>query len=302
MKKFIYLIIILVLGLSCLGIAACDSGDDDDGATAEATMVDTSEATENPTEEPTEESTDTLTSSGFTWDDIPIYPGANEAEEFSMSVGGAEYGDFERIEWRYYDVDAAVDDVASFYEDEMPDYDWDEVMTMNLGEMAWNYWEKSGGDTGAYIGVAENDGDTILWMWRGQGLDSEDNGDETPEDGGETPDVEFTAGDFTWDDIPLYPGADEAEEFSMAMAGGDEGDCGRLEWRYYEVDGDVEDVASFYEDEMPDNGWEEVMNMDLGEMAWSYWQKEGEKIQAYVGVAEDGGDVMLWMWRGQECA
>ena len=58
MRKLIYLIMILVLGLSCLGIAACDGGDDDDGATAEATSDETEEATEDPTGLPTDLPTD----------------------------------------------------------------------------------------------------------------------------------------------------------------------------------------------------------------------------------------------------
>ncbi len=85
MKKLIYLIMIMVLGLSCLGIAACDGGDDDDGATAEATSAETSEATEEPTEDPTKESTDRPTSGDFNWDDIPIYPGFPPSQRLAGS-------------------------------------------------------------------------------------------------------------------------------------------------------------------------------------------------------------------------
>ena len=106
----------------------------------------------------------------FNWDDIPVYPGAIDMEEFSMSFPGAQTGDYEKIEWRYYATGDSLDDVSSFYADSMPGNGWDETATMNMGDAFWSYWSKDNGDTGAYIAVVNDDGETNIMMWKGMGL------------------------------------------------------------------------------------------------------------------------------------
>ena len=175
MKKFISIILMLVLMASCVTMVACGGGDDDGDLPGFPTADSSPDARPSPA--------DTAGTSGdFTWDDIPVYPGADREEEFSMSMGGGgEYGDFERIEYRYYSTGDDPDEVGDFYKDKMPDKGWTEVMIMDMGEVSFGYWEKDGGDTGAYIGAAEDDGDTMLWMWRGTGIDGGDTPDwETP--------------------------------------------------------------------------------------------------------------------------
>ncbi len=178
MRKLISLILVLSLVLTCVTLVGCNGGDGDEEIPGFPT------AGSSPDDRPSPADTaDTPDTSGdFTWDDVPAYPGADREEEFSMSMGGGgEYGDFERIEWRYYSSDDGVDEIADFYEDEMPDKGWTEVMVMTIAEMTWSYWEKDNGNTGAYVGASEDDGETMLWMWRGQGLASGDTPDwETP--------------------------------------------------------------------------------------------------------------------------
>ena len=120
MKKLICLMMILILGLCSLGIAACDGGDDDEEATSEATAAATSEetgeateeATEQPTEDPTEDATSKPTSGGFTWDDMPVYPGAEEDKDALNVAGASEEG---RMEWRHYKTTDSFNEVVEFY-------------------------------------------------------------------------------------------------------------------------------------------------------------------------------------------
>jgi len=286
MKKLISIMLALVLMLSCSALIACGGGDDN---TPEQTKQNQQD---NSTPKPA--------SGSFTWDDIPLYPGASDAEKFSMTIPGAETGEYERIEWRYYTTNDSVDDVISFYADEMPDNGWAEMATMSMGETSWSFWSQNNEETGAFIGVMQDDGHTILWMWRGEGLVSGDDEDDsiptsTPT---KTQSSDSGTGDLNWDDVPVYPGASQAEEFSMTIPGAETGDYEKIEWRYYETGDSVDNVDSFYADKMPDNGWEETISMNMGEVSWSFWSKDTGDTGAYIAVINDDGQTNIMMWKG----
>ncbi|MFO8009686.1 MAG: hypothetical protein R6U89_02625 [Dehalococcoidia bacterium] len=172
MNKIMALLLVLMLMAGCVAIAACGDGDDGD------------ETGETSWQQPGEQDTTPAGSGEFTWADVPVYPGADEEESFSMATSVGQDEDFDRIEWRYYSTGDSMDDVASFYEGEMPGSGWNKVMAMDMGEMWYGYWEKNNGNTGAYIGVVEEGGETMLWMWRGQGADGDGGsvGGEIPEE------------------------------------------------------------------------------------------------------------------------
>jgi ssRNA-specific RNase YbeY (16S rRNA maturation enzyme) len=278
MKKLMAMALVLVLALGCFALTACGGGDGGNGKTT-------------PTQKPA--------SGGFALNSIPAYPGASDAEEFSMSIPGADTGEYERIEWRYYTTNDSVDDVISFYADRMPDYGWIEMATMDMGDMSWSYWSKNNEETGGFVGAVHEDDQTILWMWRGEGLASEDG--DTPT---ETPTPKPTqaptsvAGDFDWDDIPVYPGASDAEEFSMSIPGADTGEYERIEWRYHTTNDSATDVTSFYADRMPDNGWDETATMSIGDVSWSYWSKDNGDTGAFIAVVNEDGETNIMMWKG----
>ena len=106
-------------------------------------------------------------------------------------------------------------------------------------------------------------------------------------------------GGLTWNDMPIYGGADQIEEFSMSFSP-DEGDYSEWEWRYYETGADIDDVIDFYKDKMPDNGWDEQMWMDMGEVAYGMYFKNNEKDAAMVWIATEGGDTLVGLWRASE--
>ena len=106
-------------------------------------------------------------------------------------------------------------------------------------------------------------------------------------------------GGLTWNDMPIYGGADQIEEFSMSFSP-DDADYSEFEWRYYETGADVEDVIDFYKDEMPDNGWDETMWLDAGEIAYGLYMKNNEKDAAMVWISTDGADTLVGLWRATE--
>jgi hypothetical protein len=107
------------------------------------------------------------------------------------------------------------------------------------------------------------------------------------------------SGGFTWNDVPIYGGADEIQEFNISIPP-DEGEYSRVEWRYYETGDDVNDVVDFYKDKMPDNGWEEMMWMDAMEIAYGMYMKNNEADAAMIWVATDNGDTVIGLWRASE--
>ncbi len=164
MKRLMVLMLVLMLALGCVSIAACGGGGDDETGQATGGGTEVTQGQETP-----EKTGGTSVSGEFTWSDIPVYPGAGEEETFSMAAAGGQTGDFERIEWRYYSTGDNVSKVADFYKSKMPGNGWSEVMAMEMNEVWYGYWEKNDSKTGAYIGVAEDDGESMIWMWRGQG-------------------------------------------------------------------------------------------------------------------------------------
>ena len=106
-------------------------------------------------------------------------------------------------------------------------------------------------------------------------------------------------GGLTWNDMPVYGGADQIEEFTMTFSP-DEGDYSEFEWRYYETGADVGDVIDFYKDKMPDNGWDEQMWMEAGDIAYGMYFKNNEKDAAMVWISTEGGDTLVGLWRASE--
>lgn len=106
-------------------------------------------------------------------------------------------------------------------------------------------------------------------------------------------------GGFTWNDVPIYGGADQIQEFNMSFMP-EEGEYSRVEWRYYETSDDIDDVIDFYKDKMPDNGWDETMWMDMMEVAYGMYMKNNEADAAMVWLSSDEGETQIALWRASE--
>lgn len=167
----------LMLGLGilvlALAVAACGGDEEEEGPAAgevEGTPAATKtvEAAETPeaaeTAEPAETPTTSEEPSGggeVTLGDVPVYPGAEKVGEYSGSAPILMLGerldieDYEDTEWAVYETSDSVDDVASFYKDEMPNRGWEEE----------NWFDISIGDGTAWGGYTRDDGDVAAWLF-----------------------------------------------------------------------------------------------------------------------------------------
>jgi hypothetical protein len=95
-----------------------------------------------------------------------------------------------------------------------------------------------------------------------------------------------SGGGESWGDIPIYPGSDKV--FSIT---GDENETlndkpAVMEHRTYSTNGKVNDVADFYKDKMPANGWNETMWAELGEAGYmGQYEKNGGDRIVVLGLA-----------------
>jgi len=123
-KKITMAVLVSVMALGSIGLVACGgngaSQEDADEATTGTTEGDV--AAGETTTEPTEGSDSEAVSGEFTWDDVPVYPGAEAMEDqwTSTEIEGMTAGN------RTYTTDDSVDDVVDFYTSEMPGYGWSE--------------------------------------------------------------------------------------------------------------------------------------------------------------------------------
>ena len=123
---------------------------------------------------------------GFTWKDIPVYPGAELELTRTWSVL-PEGEPFSEVEWHYYLAGDkySVSEVTSFYESEMPAIGWQEALepeTPGILEVLWKYCEKINYYVPADIVkrlsswgyYSKNDGNNWAALWIGINKDWEE--------------------------------------------------------------------------------------------------------------------------------
>jgi len=159
MKRFMWLVGVMLLAIVLLFAISC-GGEEEEAATP------TSPA---PTATPEEEAAKPAAG----WGDIPIYPGGESVQEWSMTIPGATAGEeYEKVEWRYYTTKDAVAKVADFYNGEMPRKGWQELMWMTATEdLAWGIYQKGEGASGAGIWIMRQEDENVtgIGLWLGLG-------------------------------------------------------------------------------------------------------------------------------------
>ena len=108
-----------------------------------------------------------------------------------------------------------------------------------------------------------------------------------------------SGGGLTWDDIPVYAGADQVQKGSWAIPPA-EGDWARVEWRYYETSGNVSAVTGFYKSQMPAKGWQEAAWVEVQDMGWGLYNKNDEKDAAMVWVGSEEGKTFFALMRASQ--
>lgn len=121
----------------------------------------------------------------------------------------------------------------------------------------------------------------------------------TPSDGGTPTPAPSSGGGFTWNDMPVYPGAKQTEKAAWAIPP-EEGEWQRTEWRWYETGDSQSQVIAFYQSVMPQNGWQRMASMEVAEVSWCMYTKNNERDGAMVWVGAEEGKTYIGLMRGEE--
>jgi hypothetical protein len=90
--------------------------------------------------------------------------------------------------------------------------------------------------------------------------------------------------------VPIYPGAEQVFRYKWDDISG--GKPVTLEKRIYETADNTNDVAAFYETQMPANGWEEKLWTEIQTVFTGQYQKNDGQDFVAIGIApndKDGG-------------
>ena len=118
MKRVISLALLVLMVLASISFAACTGGG---GAppTGGTTAPPSNEGTTPPSGGDT--TPPPSGGGGFTWNDMPVYPGADQGEKAGWVPPLIEAeGEYRKVEVRYYGTEDSVSKVTSFYKSKMP--------------------------------------------------------------------------------------------------------------------------------------------------------------------------------------
>ena len=98
-----------------------------------------------------------------------------------------------------------------------------------------------------------------------------------------------SGGELNWDDMPVFAGSSQVDKVNWALPP-EGGDWARVEWHYYKLDEtytSIAEVTMFYRNEMPKNGWQETVRMDMQDTNWGAFSKNNERDNAIVWIGSD---------------
>ena len=165
MRKATAILSVLLLALGCIMLGGCGSGQEEDATT----QPEVPEVEEDVSAGDEAEVVVTATQSdGPFWSDVPAYATAMQLQKASWSIPPQGDDDYEKAEWRYYELPSAhgVDMVAMFYKMEMPKNGWQQMMEMEVQDVAMLFYTKSNENDAAYIWVGSQDNKTVFALMR----------------------------------------------------------------------------------------------------------------------------------------
>ncbi len=157
MRKTISLMLLIVMVLACVGFTACGVGEVTPPSSGGTTPTPSDGGT--PTPAPS-------SGGGFTWNDMPIYPGATQGGEVAWSMPPEE-GEWQKAEWRWYETSASPSQVIAFYQSAMPQNGWQQMASMEVEEVSWLMYMKNNEQDGAMVWVGAEEGKTYIGLMRG---------------------------------------------------------------------------------------------------------------------------------------
>ena len=170
----------LIVLMLALALAACGGGGDNEeedngdggretpSATKTVEADETTQATKTPKATKTAEAEEPSGDGGASFEDIPIYPGADKVGDwegdYSLPLLGEDLDveDYQGNTWAEYETDDAADDVIDFYRDKMPDNGWNEERwwdTSFVEDVGWGSYTRDGGDRAAWVFITGTEDD-----------------------------------------------------------------------------------------------------------------------------------------------
>ena len=165
MRKATAILSFLVLSLGCIMLGGCGSGQEEDAAT----QPEVPEVEEDVSAgDEAEVAVAATPSDGPFWSDVPVYATAMQLQTAAWNIPPQGDDDYERAEWRYYELPPAhfVEEVARFYKMEMPKNGWQQMMEMEVQDVAMLFYMKNNENDAAYVWVASEDGKTVFALMR----------------------------------------------------------------------------------------------------------------------------------------
>ncbi len=125
---------------------------------------------------------------------------------------------------------------------------------------------------------------------------------EEEQESSDTQQASQSVGGAMWDDMPVYATAMQLQKASWSIPPQDDAEYEKAEWRYYELPPAhyVEEVARFYKMEMPKNGWQKMMEMEVQDVSMFFYMKNDEDDAAYVWVASEDGKTVFALMRAMK--
>jgi hypothetical protein len=164
MKRTALFVLMLLVVFGCAGMTGCGSGGEEDAQpTPDIAQEEQEEEQESSSEQQASQS-----AGGFMWDDVPVYATAAQLQNASWSIPPQGDADYEKAEWRYYELPSAHDVgmVAMFYKMEMPKNGWQQMMEMEVQDVAMSFYTKNNEADAAYVWVASEDDKTVFALMR----------------------------------------------------------------------------------------------------------------------------------------
>ncbi len=161
MKRTALFVLMLVVVFGCVGMMGCGSG-------GEENALPTPDTAQEEEQESSSEQQSSQSAGGSMWDDMPVYATAMQLQQASWSIPPQDDADYEKAEWRYYELPSAhgVEMVAGFYKMEMPKKGWQQMMEMEVEGMAMLFYTKNNEADVAYVWAASEDGKTVFALMR----------------------------------------------------------------------------------------------------------------------------------------
>jgi hypothetical protein len=234
-------------------------------------------------------------------DDFPLPDGADVQSSYSGEQGGVSGSVVS------FNVDGSVDDVSSFYEDELGgDGPWTSEANGDIGGSTFYNATHEDGDRVAYVLITESDGNTNLLVTIGEGddivpgddddptqddasdddeptADSGDDDDDQP--AAELPPEENLPDDFPQDEVPLPDDARVTSATSLSSGGVD-----TFLLEFYSEDS-IDDLKSHFKSELEGNGWTEALtSTSNGEVFATYTKGESSQDNVIVTIAASDVD------------